>query len=169
MKVETQRLNILPLQAKQLDMAVENYGELGRQLGLEVTSKTLDDEMKYAMNVRLRKVLENNENYLWFTNWAIILKEEKMIIGYIMIKGYPNEKGEVIVGYGIEEEYRKKGYASEAIKGLKEWIFKNPEVVSIIGDTEKENIASHKVLENAGAIKLKETEELIWWKIEREE
>jgi len=165
-KLETERLNLLPLQPHNLVLSVENYGEMEADLGLRVTNTILDDEMKYAMKVRLRKVLEDCENYLWLTNWAVVLKEENRIIGFIMIKGYPNENGEVIVWYGIEEKYRKRGYATEALKGLTEWIFKNPKAVYVIGDTEKANIPSHKVLENAGAIKCKETDELIWWKIE---
>lgn len=137
-------------------------------LGLRVTNTILDDGMKYAMRVRLRKVLEDNENYFWSTNWAVVLKEENRIIGFIMIKGYPNDNGEVIVGYGIEEKYRKRRYATEALIGLTEWIFENPKAVYVIGDTEKENLPSHKVLKNAGAIKYKETDELIWWKIEKQ-
>jgi len=166
MKLETQRLNLLPLQAHDLALSVENYGKMETDLGLRVTNTILDDEMKYAMKVRLRKVLEDSENYLWLTNWAVVLKEENRIIGFIMIKGYPNENGEVIVGYGIEEKYRKRRFATEALKGLTEWIFENPKAVYVIGDTEKANIPSHKVLENAGAIKYKETDELLWWKIE---
>jgi len=83
-----------------------------------------------------------------------------------MIKGYPNENGEVIVGYGIDEKYRNRRYATEALKGLTKWIFEEPKALFVIGDTEKANIASHKVLENVGAIKYNETDELIWWKIE---
>ncbi len=45
--------------------------------------------------------------------------------------------------------------------------FENPKAVYVIGDTEMANIPSHKVLEYAGAIKYKETDELIWWKISR--
>ena len=164
--LETQRLKLLPLQADNLALSLDNYGEMESDLGLMVTNTVLDDEMKYAMKVRLRKVLEDVENYLWLTNWAIVLKKEKRIIGFIMIKGYPNENGEVIVGYSIEKEYRKMGYATEALKRLIKWIFKNPKVVCVIGDTERENTSSHKVLENVGAVKYKETSELMWWKIE---
>jgi RimJ/RimL family protein N-acetyltransferase len=165
-KLETERLKLLPLRADELALSVENYEKMQSDFGLRVTNTVLDDEMKYAMKVRLRKVLEDEENYLWLTNWAIVLKEENMIIGYIMIKGYPSENGEVIVGYGIEEKYRNRRYASEALKGLTQWIFKEPKAVCVIGDTEKGNIPSHKVLQNVGAIKYKETDDLIWWKIE---
>ncbi|WP_035795339.1 GNAT family N-acetyltransferase [Clostridium akagii] len=167
MKLDTKRLKLIPLKVQHLALAVDNYGEMATELGVRVTNTILDEEMQYAMKVRLRKVLEDEKNYLWLTNWAVVLKEENMIIGYIMIKGYPNKNGEVIVGYGIEEEYRKNGYATEALKGLIQWIFENPKAKQVIADTEKENVASHKVLGNVGAVKYKETHELIWWKIEK--
>ena len=167
MKLNAKRLKLIPLQVQHLALAVDNYGEMATELGVKIINTILDEEMQYAMKVRLRKVLEDEENYLWLTNWAVVLKEENMIIGYIMIKGYPNKNGEVIVGYGIEEKHRKNGYATEALKGLTKWIFENPKAEQVIADTEKENVASHKVLENAGAVKYKETDELIWWKIEK--
>lgn len=165
-KFETDRLMLLPLQAQDLALSVENYGDMEAALGLIVTNTILDDEMTYAMKVRLRKVLEDNDNFLWLTNWAVVLKDENRIIGFIMIKGCPNENGEVIVGYAIEEKYQKRGYGTEALKGLVEWIFKNPKAIYVIADTEIDNIPSHKVLINAGAVKYKEDDELIWWRIE---
>ncbi len=165
--LETERLNILPLQPYQLALSVENYGEMQMELGLKVSATILEEEMQYAMKVRLRKSLEDVGNYFWYTNWAIIHKEENQIIGFIMIKDYPNKLGEVIVGYGIDEVYRRSGYATEALNRLTEWIFENPKAFSVIADTEKENIPSHKLLQKVGAFKFKETDELIWWKIER--
>jgi len=166
-KLESERLTLIPLQAQNLVSSLENYEKMETDLGVKITNTILDDEMKYAMEVRLRKVLEDSENYLWLTNWAVILKKENQIIGFIMIKGFPNENGEVIVGYSIEEKYRGNGYATETLKRLTEWIFTNPKALRVIADTEKANEPSHKVLENLGAVKYKENDDLIWWKIER--
>ena len=166
--LESKRLTLIPLEAQNLISSLEDHDKMEADLGVKVTHTMLDDEMEYAMKVRLRKVLEDSDNYLWLTNWAVVLREENRIIGFIMIKGIPNENGEVIVGYGIEENYRRNGYATETLKSLTEWIFKNPKALSVIADTEKTNIPSHKVLENLGAFKYKENDELIWWKIERE-
>lgn len=166
MKVETERLELLPLDSNNLFLSTKNFQYMEKNLGLSITDTKLDEEMRYAMEVRLKKVLADEENYLWLTNWAVVLKEKNCIVGFIMIKGCPNETGEVIVGYGIEQKYRCKGYASEALKGLTDWIFKNPKAEYVIADTEKINVPSHKVLENAGAEAYKETEELIWWRIE---
>lgn len=163
--LETERLSLLPLQACSLALSLEDYEKMQTELGLNVTNTILDEEMQYAMKVRLRKVLEDIENYLWLTNWAIVHKEQNQIIGFIMLKGCPNENGEVIVGYGIEEKYRRNGYATEALKRLTDWVFENPKALCVIADTEKTNVPSHKVLENIGAVKYKEDDELIWWKI----
>lgn len=164
-KVETERLILLPLDSDNLLLSTGNFQAMEKNLGLSITDTKLDEDMQYAMRVRLRKVLADQENYLWLTNWAIVLKEQNCIAGFIMIKGCPNEKGEVIVGYGIEEKYRCKGYACEALKALAEWIFKNPTAQYVIADTEIMNIASHKVLLRAGAEKYKEDDDLIWWRI----
>ncbi|MDF2904742.1 MAG: acetyltransferase [Herbinix sp.] len=166
-QLESGRLNLLPLKAKSLELAVEDYCTMQKELGLKVNRTILDEEMQYAMKIRRIRVLENEKDYLWYTNWAIILKEENIIIGYIILKGLPNEDGEVIIGYDIDENHRRKGYATEAIRRLFQWIFSNPKVSSVIADTEKVNIPSCKLLEHLGAIQYKETEELIWWKVDR--
>lgn len=166
--LETERLTLIPLQAEQLALSLIDYGKMQADLGLNIIKEVIDDEdMQYAMEVRLRKVLGNSDNYLWFTNWAIVLRGEKLIIGYLILKGFPNELGEVILGYDIDEKYRRKRYATEALNKITEWIFENPQSLSIIADTEKTNIPSCKLLEHIGAVPYKETEELIWWRISK--
>ncbi|OMD08695.1 N-acetyltransferase [Paenibacillus odorifer] len=165
MKLESQRIDLIPLTAPELSLAIDNYSELQQQLGLAAISAELDDEMQYAMQIRLKKVQQDPDHYLWLTNWAIVHREDQCIIGFIILKGYPNEKGEVIIGYGIDEKYRRKGYATEALRTITAWIFSHPQAVYVIADTEKDNTASHKVLERLGSERYKETEDLIWWRI----
>lgn len=165
MKLQSLRLDLAPLTAAELSLAVNDYEELQRQLGLKAISTPLDEEMLYAMRVRHSKVLQDQENYLWLTNWAIIQQEDQCIIGFIILKGRPNELGEVIVGYVVDEEYRRKGYATEALQTLISWIFSHPGAQSVIADTEKDNVASHQVLKHLGAQQYRETEDLFWWRI----
>lgn len=163
--IRTERLKVVALNAKQLLLAEEDFQRLEREIGVTVTQTKLDEEMQYAMQVRRRKVLEDEEHYLWLTNWAIISMDTNSLVGFVMLKGRPNKAGEVIIGYGIESEYRCKGYATEAVGGLVNWVFENPEAKYVIADTEKINVSSHKVLIKNGAEKYRETDELLWWKI----
>jgi Acetyltransferases, including N-acetylases of ribosomal proteins len=164
----TERLYLFPLEAKHLELAIKDYKKLQLDLGLNVARQELIKVLKNAMEIRLKRIIEDPNNYLWLTCWAIIHKEDNMIIGFVIVKGVPNEDGEVIIGYGIDEEaYRRNRYATEAVNGLVYWMFKNPKVSVIIADTDKDNVASHKVLKNLGAYIYKEDDELIWWRIEK--
>ncbi|QUL54000.1 GNAT family N-acetyltransferase [Paenibacillus tritici] len=164
------RLMLRPLNAAELALALEDYAELELALGLRVTpAATLldDEEMRYAMRVRYAKVLQDEQNYPWLTQWAVIHREEQQIIGFLILKGLPNEQGEVIVGYVIDERYRGQGYASEALKQITAWIFSHPGTRWVIADTEKDNFASHRVLQHLDAEPYRETEDLFWWRIAR--
>ncbi|MBU3130122.1 GNAT family N-acetyltransferase [Clostridium tagluense] len=175
-EVTTQRLKIIPLDIENYRLYIENSNEMEENLGLKITNKIWDENIKGAFQYRFKKVSENKERYLWETLWIVICKEENCEIASLMIKGYPNEKGEVIIGYGTNETFQNKGYMTEAVEGLIKWIFTNPKALSIVADTEKTNIASHRVLEKNGFIKYKESvktsdegevEELVWWRLAR--
>lgn len=79
-----------------------------------------------------------------------------------MIKGYPNKNGEVIIGYAMQDDYKRKGYMFEALKHLTEWIFLNADVKSIIADTLKSNLPSHKLLQKIGMVFYHEDNEWLW-------
>lgn len=176
LELTTERLKIIPLDVENFRLYIENHNEVEEKLGLKTTNKVWDEHVKGAFQYRFKKVAENREQYLWETIWIVISKEENCEIASLMIKGYPSEKGEVIIGYGTEDSYQNKGYMTEAVKGLIEWIFTNPKALSIVADTDKANIASHRVLDKNGFIKYQESvktsengevEELVWWRLDK--
>jgi RimJ/RimL family protein N-acetyltransferase len=164
-RIITERLIIVPLTPKNLELCIGNYDEMERKLNLDISGTKPGERMKAVLNLRISKVNEAPSYYLWNTIWLIVLKEENRKIGSIMLKGYPNENGEVVIGYSIDENYRCKGYMTEALNGLVLWVFENPEACTIIADTLKSNIASQRVLEKLGMIKYNEDDECYWWKI----
>jgi ribosomal-protein-alanine N-acetyltransferase len=177
LELATERLKIIPLDIESYRLYIENSNKMEEKLGLKITNKIWNEDIKGAFQYRFKKVVENREQYLWETLWVVISTEENCEIASLMIKGYPNEKGEVIIGYGTDESYQNKGYMTESVEGLIKWIFTNPKALSIIADTDKVNIASHRVLEKNGFIKYKESvktseggevEELVWWRLDKE-
>jgi ribosomal-protein-alanine N-acetyltransferase len=176
LQLTTERLKIIPLDVENFRLYINDTNKMEKNLGLRITNKEWDENVKGAFQYRLKKVAENKEQYLWETIWIVISKEENCEIASLMIKGYPSEKGEVIIGYGTEDSYQNKGYMTEAVKGLIKWIFINPKALSIVADTDKANIASHRVLEKNGFIKNGESiktsengevEELVWWRLDK--
>lgn len=107
--------------------------------------------------------LENPDSRIWFRLWDIVLLDNNHRIGGALFKGGPNQNGEVEIGYGIDDEYQGKGYAKEAISCIVKWASEQEGVKAVIAETEKDNIASHKVLQNAGMTFSHETEAGFWW------
>ncbi len=163
--LENKRLKLIPLDDYNLRLLVKDRQKMERNLGVKINDTELEESEIIALRTSLQKVIENKEDYLWYTNWVIVLKKENKIIGGLCFKGCPDEKGRVEIGYGMQDEYRCKGYMTEAAKELINWAFSFKSVTEIIAETEKDNLPSHRVLEKVGMEKYEKNEKMFWWKL----
>ncbi|GAB0166965.1 GNAT family N-acetyltransferase [Lysinibacillus sp. CTST325] len=163
-ELSTNRLRLIPLNAKYLDLLINDEKSLEIELSVSSKEVFLDEELRQALKFRLSKVLENKEKYIWYTNWIIVSKEENCIVGGIMLKGLPNEQGEVVIGYYTFPQYQGMGYMTETVRMMKDWLLRQSNVKYVMADTDKDNIASHQVLQKAGATLYTESEELYFWR-----
>jgi [ribosomal protein S5]-alanine N-acetyltransferase len=85
-----------------------------------------------------------------FCHYQVILPEEDVVIGDVGFHAPPDELGEVSVGFGIVPAARRRGYAVEALSAVLEWALRQPEVRVVHADTDLVNLASQRVLLNAG-------------------
>jgi hypothetical protein len=166
-KLNTERLSILALDEYNLELSINDFNKMEKNLGLTITDKNIGDREKNVFKIRLNGVKNNPKKYMWYSTWIIILKQENRIVGHIMLKGYPDENGEVIIGYYMQDEYRCNGYMTEALSELTQWMFLNSDVKCIIADTLKNNILSQKLLQKIGMVYYKEDKECFWWKLKR--
>ncbi|MGE7932906.1 GNAT family N-acetyltransferase [Viridibacillus arvi] len=163
-ELNTERLKLIPLNLENLKLLIHNQREVEIKLSLNASDEFLNEELKLALKFRLSKVMENLKDYIWYTNWLIISIDKNCTVGGIILKGHPNEEGEVIIGYYTIPQYQGKGYMTEAVNNIKSWLLNQPEVRFVIADTDKTNIASHRVLEKSGAEIYKETEDSYFWR-----
>lgn len=149
--IETERLLIKPLLAEELIKHIKFPDELANELGFKPSKALIDEETQEAIiNDLLPNIVDPNKDSLFYTMWIIIEKKEKAIIGGICFHGQANERGEVEIGYGIDDEYMNKGYMTETIRFLLEWLEKRNDVRIVKAETEQTNISSIKVLEKTG-------------------
>lgn len=168
--IKTKRLLLKPLNADELLLAANDPDQLDKHLNLNVRNSEESipqGHVKKALEYRRKMVLQYPDTYEWYTEWELIEVNEQVIIGGVMLMSERNE-GEVEIGYGIDEKYQNKGYMTEAVCALIDWMFQQSGDLSyVVAETEKENIASQKVVIHAGMTKYKETEDCYWWRIGR--
>lgn len=163
--LETDRLLILPLSRPQLLQYLQNDGSLEAGLHLPPARLELTPDLLEAFE---KSILPNVDDRLgsrfFYTLWTVVLKKSPCLVGDLCFKGPPNEEGEIEIGYGTLQEHRCQGYMTEAVGGMLRWAFAQPNVRYVLGETEKTNPASMKILENNFFWIYSETETTFWWR-----
>ena len=170
--IETERLKLVPLDLETINP--DDHQKIEKKLGLQLASMILgeqiDREIKAAMRASLEDVIRSKKQDQWYADWQsvlIILKEENIIIGGFCFQRYPDEDGTVQIGYMISPEHQGHEYMPEALKKGISWIFERPDITALLAETTKSNIRSQMVLKHVGMTIYKETDNSLWWRLEK--
>ncbi|PLK42194.1 GNAT family N-acetyltransferase [Emticicia sp. TH156] len=169
--IQSERLKLIPLNLHHLSI-YQQSDTLALELGLASVSIAMEplflNEFDDALqNFWIPSVEKNPQHYQWFTNWLMVLKEENVGIGGIGLTGLPNENQESEVGYGIGQQYRGKGYATEALVCISQWAFMHPKLHTIVAHTPVDLLHSQRVLQKAGFQSVRVENELLRWELKR--
>lgn len=154
----SKRLTLIPLDNYLLKIWKEKgRNHLEKILNLLPNERKVDDlataETEDALeNFWLPQTAKYADNFFWFTNWEIVLTNQKISIGGIGFAGYP-DGGTTSIGYMIDGKFQNQGFASEALSCLLEWAFMDPVLKIVLADTPKNNFPSQKVLTKNGFVK----------------
>lgn len=118
---------------------------------MKFVPRPLLKEKKEAIDLieLINKRITENEGI----NWAITLKPENKLIGYIGHYRIQWENFRSEIGYMLLPEAHNKGIATEAIKLIVEYGFNEMNMHSLEAVIDPDNYASAKVLEKNGFVK----------------
>ncbi len=162
MKLISKRLKIIPLTQVEFKLLLLGVSKMEEALNLTLSANNLDPHTQSAMEWLYNKGIISGGEFFWYTNWQIILSDENVSIGSLCFMGPPNN-GRVEVGYGINEQWRCHGYMTEALSSVVCFVFSQPDVFLVTAESEKDNCASHRVLEKCGFVIEKETVDNLFW------
>lgn len=98
----------------------------------------------------IRWVKIKNEEGRLIVNFYIWLANTDQCIGRVYIHSKPELDGEVEIGYGISEEYRNKGYVTEAAQAVIRYAFEEARQDMLAAIVKPENTASQCVINKLG-------------------
>jgi RimJ/RimL family protein N-acetyltransferase len=85
-----------------------------------------------------------------FTSYLIVRRLDGAVVGDCGFHGPPDDTGTVLIGYGVAESCRGRGYATEAVEALVAFAHLQHGVRRVLADCTRGNPASLRVLEKAG-------------------
>ncbi|TWT13337.1 GNAT family N-acetyltransferase [Planomicrobium sp. CPCC 101079] len=161
--IRTERLNLLPFTIKQVQAVLNGRNELEDLIGSRVPEEWPSPAFAKMLESKKETLTHTPEASQW--SRIVVDWEERQLVGEIGCKGGPDENGVVEIGYGIAESFRNKGYASEMVKGLVEWLKQKEMVTKIVANCLETNQPSIKVLEKSGFKRTHVADGLIHWEI----
>jgi RimJ/RimL family protein N-acetyltransferase len=146
-RLGAQHLEIFPLSIQQLGDFLKKPTHLEQELGFPISRSIMDENVQRAINAKLSHLSNTPATqHIWRTYWLIQIREPAFGAGLAGFKGYPDKNGSAEIGYGIDPEFRNKGYMSEAISALTEWALSQSECRRVMA-THVINPASNRLLE----------------------
>ncbi|HUD63062.1 MAG TPA: GNAT family N-acetyltransferase [Candidatus Sulfotelmatobacter sp.] len=96
------------------------------------------------------RALQADRNQLSWRIRVIVERSSNTVIGSINLKGPPNADGDVEIGWGLNEDARGKGYATEASAAVINWAISQPGVSTISATIPDDNYPSLRLAGRLG-------------------
>lgn len=159
--LRTARLELIPATLQMLEADRDDRCVLGRLLNAGIPGswppELLDNET-LADFIRMKKDASDPH----FCSWYWILEDHagrtRTLIGSGGTASCPGMPDAAMIGYSVLGEFRNRGYATEAIRGLVPVILSWPGITRIIATTYPDLKASVRVLEKSGFLPAGEKE-----------
>lgn len=164
MKLQTERLELIPLLPYQLRLWIEDIAALERDLKCFYKAEPMAGCFLEVVKGQLDITEKNPSDYLWHSFGFLIRQVDRVIVGSADFKNIPDDKQEVEIGYGLSKEFEKNGYMTEAVQAMCEWALKQEHVAHINAETDKAGFASQHILQHCGFVEERRGES-VWWKL----
>ena len=107
------------------------------------------ERQKFFYERKINNIISQEDSQKF--TWSIFLKNTDTVIGQITCQEKDNEEKDVRdVGWYIDPEYQKNGYATEAANAMLEFMFNEVEIKEIKTSAAEINPASWTIMEKLG-------------------
>lgn len=149
--IVTPRLQLITISASFIEALLGGRPFIAEGLGgFSIPRGWPDDHDRRFLELRLKQMHDHPEEEQWLVR-AIVLRRDplKPMIGHIGFHGPPRD--EVLeLGYTVFEPHRRQGYATEAIRGLMGWAWKEHGIRRFVASISPSKLPSLALAEKLG-------------------
>lgn len=160
MTLETVHLVLTPYSPTHLLALIEGQERFEGCFGLPAAEGLreffVSDEVSPVWLAQLRESVVQDP---WVHGFAIVHREERLVVGIVGFKGPPDGDGMVEIAYGIVPAFQGRGYATEAAQECTAFAFADGRVRLVRAHTLPTPNASTRVLQKCGFTRTGEVED----------
>jgi ribosomal-protein-alanine N-acetyltransferase len=164
-QLQTERLTLTPFTRELVHAALHDKAELARLLGASVPDAWPGSDFAEVLPWLAHQLTSDPSAAEW--NGLIIQRADRLVIGDMGLKGQPDARGTVEIGYSIIPAYRGQGYAPEMARALVAWALHQPDIQRVTAECLAHNLASIRVLEKVGMQRTGTAHGLLYWELSR--
>ena len=145
-RIETKRLILRKLKVSDAEEIFKNWTsdeDVSRYVTWD-THNSIEDTKAWLLEVE--KNYNSSKNY----DWGITLKDTGELIGSIGAYLKENEDNRYEPGYCLSKKYWRKGYATESLNGVLDFLINKKGIKKFVCMHAKDNPASGSVMKKAG-------------------
>jgi RimJ/RimL family protein N-acetyltransferase len=105
-----------------------------------------------TMRWRLEQLAVDPSEQPWLLRAIVLRQPVRRVIGHIGFHAPPDARRAVEVGYTVEAEYRRQGYALEAVKALFSWAEREHDIHHFVASVSPTNVASLGLVHKLGFV-----------------
>jgi [ribosomal protein S5]-alanine N-acetyltransferase len=122
-------------------LLADDLVQASREAGVELTELFTNQDSKWLWNYRIKQMEDDPEAARWIVK-AAVSESGGVVIGHGGYHGPPDERGMVEVGYTVDPQYRRQGYAKAILTALIERAETEPAVRVVRASISPTNAAS---------------------------
>ncbi|HEX3273509.1 MAG TPA: GNAT family N-acetyltransferase [Gemmatimonadales bacterium] len=150
-RVGTERLELAPLTLDEVDALLAGDEERLRALtGVLFPRPVAPPPYMTDPLPTVRERLRARPDQAPWWNWLMFERETKRAVGSVAFGGPPDAAGSVLIGYAMYAQFEGHGYATEAVKAMIDWSFRQPGVRQVRTLAPVWNTPALRVAENVG-------------------
>lgn len=152
--IRTARLQLVPATVELLSAELQSPARLAAVAGFTVPSSWPPEHHEpSALEYVLTRLIHHEEYPEWWFAYLVHGADPALVVGTAGFKG-PPRNGAVEIGYSVLPEYQRRGFASEAARGLVARAFEESEVDRVVAHTLPHLLPSIGVLVKCGFLQV---------------
>jgi len=149
-RIETPRLSLVVLLPEEIRALIDGDTARASSLaGVTFPPDWPEDDARGGLPWHLGHLEADARHRPWRIR-VVVERASGVVVGSINLKGPPDADGDVEIGWGISQPWRRRGYALEAVLAVIDWAAGQPGTTTLSATIDDANAASQRLAAKVG-------------------